>query len=179
MYGSAVPKQKFAIGGELDLIGTGDLKEASGQIIRAMIGLATPPTTIRPTAQFSADASGAILAGEGEDIVYICPVGARVKIHRWLLEAAGFTPVAPLNVGYLYARRGGSTGDPVLFWPGQGATVAPSLWTDGDSAVYLRSGERLVITGAGFAPNQSFLLHLQIDLWEAPARVQGQYREEV
>ena len=167
-------RQKFAIGQELDLLSSNEFERGLSQTIRAIIGLREPPTVMRPTIQFSADGAGNV--GAGADIpAYKTPPGCRAIINRWLLEATGFTPAAPLNVGFLYARRGSASGDPVVFWPGSGSTVAPSLWVDGrDSGVRLGEGEGLVITGSGFAANQAFLLHLQLILIESPANLRGE-----
>jgi hypothetical protein len=160
-------KQKFAIGGELDLLTPAEMGKATDQITKAVIGLRQAPFVDHEVAIVAADANGLLGGGAGGAgvPVYRVPTGRRVDIQRVSLSSPAYTPAAPLTTGWIIASPDTGNGPPVYIWPGSGTTVLPSLYTDGDSAPRLHGGQRLMLAGAGLPANLEIVVFLQVRLW--------------
>jgi hypothetical protein len=160
-------KQKFAIGGELDLLTPAEMGRATDQITKAVVGLRQAPFVDHEVTVISTDGGGLLGGGaNGPGLpVYRCPTGRRVDIQRLSLSSPAYTPSTPLTTGWIIASADTGNGPPIYIWPAAGTTVLPSLYTDGDSAPRLHGGQRLMLVGAGLPNLLEILVLLQVRLW--------------
>lgn len=160
-------KQKFAIGGELDLLTPAEMGRATDQITKAVIGLRQAPFVDHEIAVVYTDAGGLLGGGQnGPGLpVYRVPTGRRVDIQRLSLDSPAYTPATQLTAGWIRATADAGGGGLIYLWPGSGTVVLPSLYTDGDSAPRLNGGQRLMLVGAGLPANLEIVTFLQVRLW--------------
>ena len=114
--------------------------------------------------------STSVVAGGllGPLVIYDVPVGRMATIHRITVDSGSATPLAPIAAGWLRVGRDGV--DPsqlCYFLPVAGSTaIAPAVITEGsDSAVVLRSGQTLQVSGAGLAVGVNLSFSVQVELW--------------
>jgi len=160
-------KQRFAIGAELDLLSPADMGKATNEITRAVVGLRQAPFVDHELTVVSTDGAGNLGGGPlGAGIpVYRVPTGRRVDVQRISLDSPAYTGSTPLATGWIKASTDVGGNGLIYIWPGQGSTVLPSLYTDGDSAPRLNGGQRLMLVGAGLPNNLEIIVFLQVRLW--------------
>jgi hypothetical protein len=160
-------KQKFAIGGELDLLTPAEMGRATDQITKAVVGLRQAPFVDHQVTVLTVDGAGNLGGGaNGAGVpVYRVATGRRCDIQRFSMTAPGYTPGSQLTSGWIIASADTGNGPPIYIWPGSGSVVLPSLYTDGDSAPRLNGGQRLMLVGAGLPANLEIVTFLQVRLW--------------
>jgi hypothetical protein len=163
-------KHKLQAGVEIDFLSGKEYREEQEKtrhkITRTIEGHFYTGTT-----QIASDATGNVGGGiNGSGVVlYETPVGFLAALHRVSVAAQGYTPLVPMNTGYLNWYRGGpSSASLVMFTPNTGATgVLPFVWSEGRaSAPVFRPGEILVLNGASLAANTQIGISYQFSLWE-------------
>jgi hypothetical protein len=171
-------KTKLQVGSDVDLLSGPEYAAGNDKVIAAVVGLRQAPIIIRHIKDVTTDANGNVgggASGPGDEIFRV-PQGMRCDIQRVSLSAPGFTPAAPLTSGWLTAGADIGSAAPMLFWPGAGTTVLPSLWTDGDAANVLDNGQRLMVIGAGLPASLDLTFLLQIRQWYDYPRQTGERR---
>lgn len=161
-------RTKLGIGADVDFVSPEDLRSAVLPIRQAVLSLRKAPTVVHysfPVATDGASNLGGGALGDGI-VIYQTPTGTRADIQRILLDSPSYTPSAPLATGWIRAARNSAKGGAEVFWPATGTTVLPSLVTDGDPAIRLNDGDRLVLVGAGLAVNIEIVVNLQVRLWD-------------
>lgn len=153
-------KFKLQAGAELDLM-TAD--EMGGLLDRHAKTLSAVPLIARTTFPLVADNNGNIgggAQGNGVAVLKVKP-GQRFDLLRVLLDSPAATPAAPITAGWVELKRDTGANPAEMFFPGSGNTVAPALYTDGDSCLRLFGGETLYAFGAGLAAGLSLVLSIQ------------------
>lgn len=154
-------KLRLQGGAEIDVATKGDIEDGFKRHRR--LTLAQMPVLTRETVLVPTDGAGNVGGGAngiGLDVKRARP-GQRLDFLRVMLHSPGSTPAAPLAAGWLWLVKDTPTNPPEMFWPQSGTTVAPSLYTDGDSCLRLWGGERLLALGAGLPVNATLMLRVQ------------------
>ena len=161
-------------GAEIDVATTGDIEDGFKRHRR--LTLAQMPILTRETVLLAVDGAGNVgggATGAGTEVKRARP-GQRLDFLRVLLHAQGATPAAPLTGGWLWLAKDIGSNPPEMFWPQAGSTtVAPSLYTDGDSCLRLWGGERLLAFGAGLTANTPLMLRIQYRIVPDVAALRG------
>jgi hypothetical protein len=164
-------RQRFAVGAELDLLAPAELTAATAKIIRAVVGLNQAPTIQRVTQVFFTDGAGNLGGGaNGPGVeVYQVPTGRRVDVQRLGLSSPAYTPATPLAAGWVIGCADSGTSPPDFTFPLPGTTtVLPFNYSQGDGALRLGGGQRLILVGAGLPVTTEITVRAQVRLWYDP-----------
>jgi hypothetical protein len=91
-------------------------------------------------------------------------------VNRQAISAAGFTPAAPLNTGWITSHRNsGDRGNLLMILPAAGTQVLPVVIVEGHDAALIQDGSSLVYVGAGLPVNLTIYVALQLELYPSVA----------
>lgn len=160
---------KLQAGAELDVLSPREhdehIQRSTTAIVKSVEG-----EYLTSTQQVTVDATGNLGGGPNGNgtLLYETPPGFLAILNRVTMDAQGYSPNAPMNSGYIKWHRGGpSSGSLVMFTPATGSAVLPFVWSEGRyAAPVFRSGEQLVLVGAGLPVNATIGIAFQFALFE-------------
>ena len=99
-----------------------------------------------------------IPSGTGEAVLYECPLGSNVEMHRLAISGNGYTASNPLQTGdVMFWLNGNSL---VNFLP-QNGVVAPVVFFEGTGAIVIHGGEALTVSYENLTDNLSVFIQFR------------------
>lgn len=147
-----MPKQVLRAGDEWDILGSHEYEKGVSKLHSA-IKHGPEKDHFQISSSINPNASGT-----GDLVVYDCPLGSMVELHRMAIWANGFDAGNPYTAGSITFWLNDNS--MVNFLP-QNGTIAPTVFVEGTGGLIMHGGETLTATFRGLTVPLNVFIQFQ------------------